>query len=153
MRSAFLQELSLAKELGLTTAVVHLARLIESPIARLSRMISDTFWTNLTRSIDAKGLEAILTDDKADPDAQPRIYVPAAETEMLKYYGDLAACKRKLNLEVVQLPSNITADYVRSLNDKPGILALALKKTGGSFEGIPFIVPFVQLCCQMRLAS
>lgn len=142
MRSALLQELASAKERNQAATVIHLSKLTESPVAALSRKISDTFWTNLTRSIDAEGLEAILTDAKADPDAQPRIYVPAVETEMLKYYQELAMQKPNLNLQVVQLPKNFDAHYTRSLNDKAGILALALNKSeSGEFEGIPFIVP------------
>lgn len=31
--------------------------------------------------------------------------------------------------------------YVKSINEKPGILALAMKKTETGLEALPFIVP------------
>jgi hypothetical protein len=48
-----------------------------------------------------------------------------------------------LNLEVIQLPP-IPDDpmYVKSLNEKPGILALAMEKDAeGNLQALPFVVP------------
>ena len=65
---------------------------------------------------------------------------------MYDYYKGVAASKPHLNLQVERLPQNITAAYTKSLNDKPGILALAMKRIikedgQSSLEGIPFVVP------------
>lgn len=48
-----------------------------------------------------------------------------------------------LKLEVVQLPKNCDdPEYVKSLNERPGILALAMKKNEeGKLEALPFVVP------------
>lgn len=54
-----------------------------------------------------------------------------------------------LNLEVVRLPPKCDdPDFVKSLNDKPGILALAMRKIPSTkeagkteLEAIPFVVP------------
>jgi alpha,alpha-trehalase len=65
---------------------------------------------------------------------------------MFEYYKKVSQDKPHLKLQVEQLPKDITAEYVKSLNDKPGILALAMKKITKddgtpSLEGIPFVVP------------
>ena len=65
---------------------------------------------------------------------------------MYEYYKAVAAEKPHLNLQVDLLPREITAEYTRSLNDKPGILALAMEKVKDengkdTLRGIPFVVP------------
>jgi alpha,alpha-trehalase len=127
--------------------VLEESRLIENPVDRLSRMIRNTFWNNLTRRLDADGIEVICADPK-DRTAHPhlRIYVPAGEPEMFEYYKRIAASKPHIGLDVQQLPKDITPEYVRSLNDKPGALALAMEKTvlpdgTADFKAIPFVVP------------
>lgn len=148
MLSNLLQELALAREHGRKRIVLDESRLTENPVDRLSRMISQTFWRNLTRRIDADGLEAILADPKnRSASRNPRIYVPAAETEMIEYYRNVARDRPAMGLEVEVLPSKLTPEYTRDLNDKPGLLALAMRKekdeqTGKEeLKGIPFIVP------------
>lgn len=55
--------------------------------------------------------------------------------------------KPQLGLQVELLPPNPDdPDFVKSLNEVPGILALAMKKKVNAegkttFEGIPFVVP------------
>lgn len=51
--------------------------------------------------------------------------------------------KPALQLEVIQLPPvPDDPEYVKSLNEKPGILALAMKKgADGKLEALPFVVP------------
>lgn len=149
MLSNLLQELALAREHGRKRIVLDESRLTENPVDRLSRMISQTFWHNLTRRIDGDGLDAILSDPKNRSKSQnPRIYVPASETEMLHYYQKVAQERPSLNLTVESLPANITAEYTRDLNDRPGLLALAMRDdidptTGEKkgLKGIPFVVP------------
>lgn len=147
MLSNLLQELALAKDYGRKHIVLDEARLNENPVDRLSRMIRNLFWNGLTRCIDGDGLEAICADPKnRSKNTAPRIYVPEAEPEMYEYYKAVAAEKPHLNLQVDKLPKHFTAEYVKNLNDKPGILALAMekvKKEDGTttLKGIPFVVP------------
>jgi alpha,alpha-trehalase len=101
-----------------------------------------------------------------------RIYVPSSLPAYLQYYQTLAEqLSPKLKLEICPLPSatEITGKFVKSLNDKPGILALAMEREGeerlekeekeegkrlgllkgiegegegsGELKGIPFVVP------------
>ena len=132
--SNFLQELALEKALGKTEASIPLWKIEEKPTDRINRMIRDYFWDDLTRTIDKKGLAKILTDTKSEDTIQ-RMYVPATDASGIKYYQSLKSDFP--NLEVVILPKEITPEYVKSINEKPGILALALEGQ----KGIPFVVP------------
>ena len=72
--------------------------------------------------------------------------MPEAEPEMIQYYRDVAASRPHLHLDVRVLPRTFDAAYTKSLNDEPGLLALAMERVArpdGTFElkGIPFIVP------------
>ncbi|KAG9064192.1 alpha,alpha-trehalase nth1 [Linnemannia hyalina] len=147
MLSNLLQELSLAQDYGRKYVVLDEARLNENPVDRLSRMIRHHFWDGLTRRIDAEGLEMISNDPKnRSKNTAPRIYVPFGEDEVLEYYKGVSVSKPNLGLEVEQLPKDITPKYVQSINEKPGILALAMTKhveEDGSetLKGVPFVVP------------
>lgn len=161
MLSNLLQELALARDHGQKSIVLDEARLSENPVSRLSRMIRHSFWGNLTRRIDADGLDAICADPKVSlpatiaytDDAQnrgknqaPRIYVPEVEVGMKRYYERIAAERPHLGLIVETIPTKFDAVWVRDRNESPGILALAMKeiKREGmetDFEGIPFVVP------------
>jgi alpha,alpha-trehalase len=132
--SNFLQELALEKALGKTEAIIPLFKIEERPTARISRMIKDYFWDDLTRTLDAEGLRKSLGDDKAT-DATQRLYVPVTDTEGIGYYQSIQS--QFPNLEVVILPKEITPEYVKSINTKPGVLALALQEG----KGVPFVVP------------
>ncbi|ORY98383.1 trehalase-domain-containing protein [Lobosporangium transversale] len=147
MLSNLLQELSLAQDYGRKYVVLDEARLNENPVDRLSRMIRHHFWDGLTRRIDAEGLEMISNDPKnRSKNTAPRIYIPHGEDEILAYYENVKVTKPNLNLEVEQLPKDITPKYVQSINDKPGILALAMTKHVDeegheTLKGVPFVVP------------
>ncbi|KAG0316003.1 alpha,alpha-trehalase nth1 [Dissophora globulifera] len=147
MLSNLLQELSLAQDYGRKYVVLDEARLNENPVDRLSRMIRHHFWDGLTRRIDAEGLETISNDPKnRSRNTGPRIYIPFGEDEVLEYYKGVQLSKPDLHLEVEQLPQDITAKYVQSINEKPGILALAMTKYTDdhgqeNLKGVPFVVP------------
>ncbi|GAA5926388.1 hypothetical protein JCM1841_007002 [Sporobolomyces salmonicolor] len=148
MLSNLLQELALARDHNQKQIVLDEARLSENPVSRLSRMIRHSFWSNLTRRIDGDGLEKICADPKnRGANQAPRIYVPEREPGMRKYYERIAAAKPHLGLIVDTVPENFDAEWVRDQNEKPGILALAMKETGKTpegdpdYEGIPFVVP------------
>jgi alpha,alpha-trehalase len=133
--SNLLQELVLAKENN--QDFIETDSVFELPANRISRMISDYFWDGLTRTLDEKGLEKLLIDSKSKTD-KPIIYIPFTDNFGWQYFQKLAS---KFNLKVVQLPKIISPEYVSSINDEGGILALALKKEGQNVEGFPFVVP------------
>jgi alpha,alpha-trehalase len=149
MLSNLLQELTLAKGFGRENIVLDEGRLNENPVARLSRAIEAFFWDNLTRRIDASSIEIVALDPKdwtADP--RPRIYIPRGAPEQYEYYTQLAKERPEIRLDVQWLPNEkITGEYVRDLNTKPGLLAVAMEetiddKTGKkSLRGLPFVVP------------
>lgn len=132
--SNLLQELALAKNEGLTIATIDLKYIEEPPANRISRMIREYFWDDLTRTIDEQGLSKILEDSKASDGVQ-RMYVPSTDAEGILYYKKLA--EKTSNVEVVVLPHPVTPEFVKSINSNPGILALKLDKG----EGVPFVVP------------
>jgi len=175
--SNLLQELTLAKDSGRKNIVLDEARLNENPVQRLSRLIRHSFWDGLTRRIDASSIEKAGTDPKdwfvfsegilfllslpmpycsaADSetygrtdDPRPRIYVPESCPDQIQYYEQLARDQPHIRLDVKRLTSEmITPGGIRDLNDKPGLLALAMesyenKRTGATeLRGLPFVVP------------
>ncbi|KAI0682346.1 glycoside hydrolase family 37 protein [Cytidiella melzeri] len=148
MLSNLLQELALARDHGRKRIVLDEARLTENPVDRLSRMIKNSFWHALTRRIDGDGLEIICADPKNRTGrVNPRIYVPHGEPAMAEYYRKVAREKPHLNLDVQVLPPKPDDPvFVKSLNMKPGILALEMTevddpKTGKTLKGVPFVVP------------
>lgn len=150
MLSNLVQELAIARDHGRTRIVLDEERLTEPPVDRLSRMIATSFWRSLTRRIDGDGLEIICADPKnRTGHLIPRIYVPHSETKMFDYYKEVAKQRAHLRLEVLKLPPNCDDPaFVKSLNDKPGLLALAMEEVedpgepdGKTLRGIPFIVP------------
>ncbi|KIK55157.1 glycoside hydrolase family 37 protein [Collybiopsis luxurians FD-317 M1] len=148
MLSNLLQELALARDHGRKRIVLDEGRLTENPVDRLSRMIKNSFWHSLTRRIDGEGLEIICADPKNRTGrVNPRIYVPHGEPAMAEYYRKVASEKPHLNLDVQVLPPKPDDPaFVKSLNNKPGILALAMNEIddgrgGKTLKGIPFIVP------------
>jgi alpha,alpha-trehalase len=148
MLSNLLQELALAKDHGRKRIILDESRLTENPVDRLSRMIKTSFWNALTRRIDGDGLEIICADPKnRTANVKPLIYVPHGEPKMADYYRKVSAEKPHLGLRVSVLPPKCDdAHFVKSLNDKPGILALAMREIedgagGTTLKGIPFVVP------------
>ena len=149
MLSNLLQELSLAKEYGRKHIILDDARLSENPVQRLSRLIRDSFWDNLTRRIDASSIEKAGTDPKNwTDDPRPRIYVPQTCPEQLEYYRQVAKDQPNIRLDVQILgPNGMTPAGVRDLNAKPGLLALAMQEYTDpetwqtELQGEPFVVP------------
>jgi len=144
-----LQELTLAKDFGRKQIVLDEARLNENPVQRLSRLIRYSFWDGLTRRIDASSIEKAGTDPKDwTDDPRPRIYVPESCPEQIQYYQKLSRDQPRIRLDVQRLtPQMITPEGIRDLNDKPGLLALAMEsytnpRTGSTeLRGLPFVVP------------
>lgn len=142
--SNLLQELTLAQGFGRKHLILDEARLTENPVQRLSRLIKDSFWDNLTRRIDASSIEKAGTDLKDwTSDPRPRIYVPANCNGQIRYYEQVAKDQPQLRLDVqVLTPQHFTPEGTRDLNAAPGLLALAMNSTKeGSMQGLPFVVP------------
>ena len=139
--SNLLQELVLAKQDTEETANISLSKIEEPPTQRISRMIRDYYWNGLTRTMDEMGIEALLSDTKnksLEAESLLRVYVPYKDYTALDYYMQL---KHKMPLEVIQLPKKVTPSYVKTLNNKPGILSLKLSEKEGALKGEPFVVP------------
>lgn len=118
--SNLLQELALAKEQGSTEIDPEL--LTQPPTQRISAAIKNRCWDGLTRRIDSPEM---LHDPKMP--GPPRLYVPENDKLAQAYYKDH-----------IILPQIITPEYVRSLNDKPGLLSLAIDESEGP---LPYVVP------------
>lgn len=149
MLSNLLQELTLAKSFGRKQVILDEARLNENPVNRLSRLISTQFWKALTRRIDLYNVAKIAADSKIDTPAAkiPRIYVPYNCPDQYEFYVQASQVNPSTNLDVEYLPKDITPEYVKSINDRPGLLALAMEKhmdpaTGEEVMiGYPYAVP------------
>lgn len=136
--SNLLQELALSKKENTEFAEIDMDHIIENPVNRISRKIKDLYWNGLTRTIDADGVKKILEDDKIE-NTISYLYVPAGDHFAYDYFKNLEASNP--TLQVVQLPEDISPEYVLSLNKKPGILALALQTKNNKTTGVPFVVP------------
>jgi alpha,alpha-trehalase len=139
--SNLLQELALGRDSAEETVILDMKRIFENPVQRFSRMIRDYFWDGLTRTIDEDGLAKIVSDKKAAPSGNPRIYVPFSDPQAFDYFQQAAKRRTVPGLEVIRLPQNISPEYVRQINNQPGLLSLALREENGNLYGLPFVVP------------
>ncbi|MCL6461939.1 MAG: trehalase [Flavobacterium micromati] len=136
--SNLLQELAQLKETNSELGEVDLSRIQENPVHRISRKIKDDYWDELTRTIDKKGLTQIIEDEKTSSNVAT-LYVSEKDKQGVTYFKALEA--ELPNFKVQVLPENYLAEYVETLNEKPGILALALEQKIYSLQGVPFVVP------------
>ncbi|CAM1358536.1 trehalase family glycosidase [Tenacibaculum xiamenense] len=138
--SNLLQELVIAKNEGKTELEITEAIIEELPAKRVSRMIRDYYWNGLTRTMDADGIERLIADTKNESLTAERlpVYVPFHDELAFNYYKELEA---KLLIETLKLPEEITPEYVKSINKKPGVLSLKLEEKNGEIEAVPFVVP------------
>ncbi|MGO4904607.1 trehalase family glycosidase [Flavobacterium sp. W20_MBD1_R3] len=136
--SNLLQELAQLKGSNSALGEVDLSRIQENPVRRISRKIKDDYWNELTRTIDKKGLTQIIEDEKTSSDVAA-LYISAKDKQGVAYFQALE--KELPNFKVEILPENFSVEYVETLNEKPGILALALEQKIYSLQGVPFVVP------------
>ncbi|PKQ46600.1 trehalase family glycosidase [Confluentibacter flavum] len=138
--SNLLQELAIAKLEGCNVAKIPLSKIEEPPVTRISRLIKDYFWEALTRTMDKNGVEDLIHDTKNESltSSKLRIYIPYQDSVAFNYYKNLES---SLPIETIQLPENVTPQFVKSINIKPGILSLKLQENNGLIEGVPFVVP------------
>lgn len=138
--SNLLQELVIAKNEGNEFAAIPLSKIEENPADRISRLIKDYYWQGLTRTMDAKGIEKLLSDTKNETLTAKKlpIYIPFQDDFALQYYQQL---EKSLPIEAIQLPKEVTPQFVKGINGKPGILSLKLENQNGQVQGVPFVVP------------
>ena len=145
--SNLLQELHHAQRKDCKAVVIERVQLEENAVHRLGRLIKESWWDNLTRRMDASGIEMAAKDPKMR--SSSRIYVPPGAPEQYAYYCAVARERPNIGLEVHWLPQGeITAEFIKSINMKPGILALEMEEVRNEepqqksqLQGLPFIVP------------
>lgn len=137
--SNLLQELAIEIDKGIDKeTTISLDRIYEKPTHRISRLIREKYWNDLTRKMDKEGLINVLQDDKMKSEAF-YVYIPYNDKMAFNYYNNLS---KELNIQVVRLPKNITPEYVLSINEKPGLLSLGLyEDENKEIHGYPFVVP------------
>ncbi|MCJ1466287.1 alpha,alpha-trehalase nth1 [Pseudocyphellaria aurata] len=148
MLANLLQELCLARNSQHRFVILNAGQLNEDPVSRLNRLIKEFFWNNLTRRIDASGIDLAAHDTKT-VQSQPRIYIPRGAAEQFAYYSKIAQERPSIHLDVQWLPEGeISAEFIKDLNHKPGILALEMEVLSPKsptepkeLKGLPFIVP------------
>ena len=138
--SNLLQELVIAKNRNQTHASISLENIEELPVTRVSRMIRDYYWKGLTRTMDAEGIEALIKDTKNESLGSDilRIYVSHKDQTAIDYYKNLESI---YSIKTIPLSETITPEFVKSINDKPGILSLKLEEVNDDIKGVPFVVP------------
>ncbi|ODV63926.1 alpha,alpha-trehalase [Ascoidea rubescens DSM 1968] len=149
MLSNLLQELTIAKRFGRVQMILDESRLNENPVKRLTRMIRTQFWKALTRQLDNNNIAAMANDTKIDtPEAKlPRLYIPHSCHDQFQFFSEIADSNPHFNLQVEYLPEFITPEYVKSINHKPGLLALAMRKVydpntdSFTLKSWPYVVP------------
>jgi alpha,alpha-trehalase len=90
--------------------------------------------------MDEQGIEKLISDTKNETLTAQKlpVYVPFNDELALTFYKKLES---NLNIETVKLPLNISPQYVKSINKKPGILSLKLEIIDSKVNGVPFVVP------------
>jgi alpha,alpha-trehalase len=120
---------------------------------RTHRLIKEYYWDALTRQIDAAHLGRVIPDPKNDS-ADDYLYVPAADTNAVRYFESLSNnvdASRPLKIVLLPPPDKVTGEFVRSLDGAHGLLSLALMTNAdGTISGEPYVVPggrFNELYC------
>ncbi|CAK7907847.1 cytosolic neutral trehalase [[Candida] anglica] len=137
MLSNLLQELTIAKRMGRKQMILDEARLNENPVDRLRRLITTQFWKSLTRQVDEFNIADMARDTKIQEEYYDengvlhtskvchRLYIPHDRKDQYDYYTRIANSNPDLHLDVKYLPEKIDADYIKSINKKPGLLSLS----------------------------
>lgn len=115
---------------------------MENPVDRLSRLISETFWTGLVRRLDETTIEIAIKDTKVVDKRCSRVYVPVGAPKQIDYYTAITKQRPELGLEVKILPPpQDIPSHLREYRDEPGVLALAMSDEGDGLQGFDYIVP------------
>lgn len=156
--SNLLQELTIASRFGRHQIVLDEARLSENPVDRMKRLISTSFWNNLTRIITKENIVDMAKDTKIkeswiddqgklhENQESHRIYVPYNRKDQYEFFQLIKKQRSDIQLDVQYLPQKIDADYIKSINKKPGLLSIATRPDpqapdSGSLISWPYVVP------------
>lgn len=156
MLSNLLQELTIAAREGKTQLILSEETLNENPVFKLKRQITEYYWTNLTREINEDTIASMAADTKVKDEITDengnvlgykescRIYVPYNREDHYHYFKNMVKDKPEMELDIQYLPKDITPEYVRSINKRPGLLSLAMKPDPADktkFISEPYVVP------------
>ncbi|ODV78168.1 glycoside hydrolase family 37 protein [Suhomyces tanzawaensis NRRL Y-17324] len=156
MLSNLLQELTIAKRFGRDQLILDEQRLNENPVARIKRLITTQFWKSLTREITKDNIVEMSKDTKIKEsyyDAEGklienseshRIYIPHNRQDQYEYFNSIKKANPNIVLDVVYLPEKIDGQFIKSINNKPGLLALSAKpdpNEKGNLLNEPYVVP------------
>lgn len=152
--SNLLQELTIAKRFGRNQLILDEQRLCENPVRRMKRLILTQFWRALTRRITKENIVDMARDTKIVEEytnekgelvrnaESVRLYVPHGRPDQYKYFSSIKEEHPEITLDVQYLPEKIDAAYIKSINKKPGLLALEAKPTkDGELYNEPYVVP------------
>lgn len=156
MLSNLLQELTIAKRLGRNQMILDEYRLNENPVMRMRRLITTQFWKSLTRKLTRDNIMEMSRDTKIqeeiiDKDGNiqhnkesHRIYIPYNREDQYQYFNSIKEKNPDIGLDVQYLPEKIDARFVKSINKKPGLLALSSEpdpKDPTNRINQPYVVP------------
>ncbi|MDO5639534.1 MAG: trehalase family glycosidase [Neisseria sp.] len=128
---------NLLQEIWLGQGEINPANITQPPLERIDYLMRTHYWRTLTRRMDADNVLAVLFDEKRSSD-KGYLYVPAADSDGLEYYRRITATHA--NIEVVPLPAPpLSAEYLQSIEHKPGLLALKYDAESG--QPLPYVVP------------
>lgn len=146
--TSLLLEIALAIQSGHGTVNLDNVELFGCAQRGLSQLVKHVFWNNLTRQLDGSNAAVTEKDPKIITDnPRPRIYIPHSCPEQYEFYSKFASEHPDVRLDVQVLPVGpLTPEFVRDLNTRPGVLALAMKdvvlKNGEhTLQPQPFVVP------------
>lgn len=156
MLSNLLQELTIAKRFGRNRMILDERRLCENPVARMKRLISTQFWRALTRQLNKENIVEMARDTKIIEEVEDangnivksresvRLYVPHDRHDQYEYFASIKKENPDIKLDVQYLPKVIDADFIKSINKKPGLLALESKPDPNNPKNLlnePYVVP------------
>lgn len=156
MLSNLLQELTIAKRFGRSQMILDESRLCENPVARMKRLINTQFWPALTRQITKENIVEMAKDTKIIEEVEDehgniikkhesvRLYIPYNRPEQYEYFSSIKKDNPDVNLDVQYLPEKIDAQYIKSINKKPGLLSLETKVDRNDSSNLinePYVVP------------
>ncbi|HTR40158.1 MAG TPA: trehalase family glycosidase [Pseudomonadales bacterium] len=124
----------------------------ESAVDRTHWLIKEYYWDALTRQIDKEHLDRVVPDPKSDS-KEDYLYVPATDTNAVRYFESVreTTTLRPLKIVLLPVPDQVTGEFVRSLDGAHGLLSLALETNAdGKISGVPYVVPggrFNELYC------
>lgn len=149
-----LQELTIAKRFGRNQMILDEQRLCENPVRRMKRLITTQFWRALTRKITRENIVEMARDTKIVEEyinekgelvknaESVRLYIPHDRPDQYEYFSSIKKENPEITLDVQYLPEKIDAAFIKSINKKPGLLALEAKPgPDGDLQNEPYVVP------------